>query len=179
MRNWLASVIRRRGLFHIITFVVRDPKEAKMRFKTMATITAAIFVIAGLGFTFWDLNFTRFYGVRDWLEHPIKRQEMILMLRMRSFVYMFGASLFGCGLLTWSIRNLKDKTAQTNASLALFGLNLLAGAFAFTQQHSIWKSKAGWITAGIFSLQAACYCWLLLMRPKASIIAVASPSDPS
>ncbi len=149
-----------------------------MRFKTMATVTAVIFIVAGLAFTFQDLNLIRAYGVWGWLEYPIKQQEVILMFRMRSFVYMFGAALFGCGLLAWAIRNLKDAATQTNATLALFGSNALAGALAITQQLSIWRSKAGWITAGVFFAQSVGYCWLLLMRPRASTMTLASDADP-
>src|SRR5262245_35027262 len=104
-----------------------------MRFKTMATITAVIFIAAGLGFTFQDMSLARFIGssVRlSWslpLSPTDRRGFQLVYFGMQSFVYMFGAALLGCGLLTWAIRNLKDEAAQVNASLALFGLNVLTG----------------------------------------------------
>jgi signal transduction histidine kinase len=155
-----------------------------MRFKTMATITAVIFIAAGFGFAFQDMSLARFFGssVRLSLPMPQASADRMRLLMMfagqRSFVYMFGAALFGCGLLTWVIRNLKDAAAQTNASLALFGLNVVAGGMALTQQLSIWRSKAGWITAGVFFAQAIGYCWLLVMKPKASTATLAAAAGP-
>jgi signal transduction histidine kinase len=156
-----------------------------MRFKTMATITVVIFIAAGFGFAFQDLSLARFFGpsVRLSLPLPQAPENRLRLLMMfagqRSFVYMFGAALFGCGLLTWAIRNLKDVTTQTNFSLALFGLNVVAGGMALTQQLSIWRSTAGWITAGVFFAQALGYCWLLVIKPKATTATLAAAADPS
>ncbi|MGH9831546.1 MAG: sensor histidine kinase, partial [Blastocatellia bacterium] len=155
-----------------------------MRFKTMATITAVIFILAGFGFAFQDMSLARLFGSSLRLslpapQAPADRLRVVMMFAgLRSFIYMFGAALFGCGLLTWAIRNLKDATTQTNASLALFGLNVVAGGMALTQQLSIWKSKAGWITAGVFFAQAIGYCWLLVMKPKASTAPLAAAAEP-
>jgi signal transduction histidine kinase len=155
-----------------------------MRFKTMATITAVIFIAAGFGFAFQDMSLARYFGSSLRLSSPVPqapadRLKVLMMYAgLRSFIYMFGAALFGCGLLTWAIRNLKDAPAQTNASLALFGLNVVAGGMALAQQLSIWKSKAGWITAGVFFAQAIGYCWLLVMKPKASTATLAAAADP-
>ncbi len=155
-----------------------------MRFKTMAAITAVIFILAGFGFAFQEMSLARFFGSSVQLslpmpQAPADRMRVLMMFAgQRSFIYMFGAALFGCGLLTWVIRNLKDAAAQTNASLALFGLNVVAGGMALTQQISIWRTRAGWITAGVFFAQAIGYCWLLVIKPKASTATLAAAVDP-
>ncbi|MEK7834073.1 MAG: sensor histidine kinase, partial [Acidobacteriota bacterium] len=96
---------------------------------------------------------------------------------MRSFVYLFGVMLLGCGFLTWAIRELKEAVAQANASLALFGLNAIAGAMAL-QQFYFYRMAAGWITAGIFFVQAIGYCWLLVMKPKTANAKVVAAGEP-
>ncbi|MCG3163756.1 MAG: hypothetical protein JMDDDDMK_05204 [Acidobacteria bacterium] len=110
-----------------------------MRFKTMATVTAMIFIVAGMGFAFQDMNLVRGFGPAGRLpalsqQSVENRRELLLwFFSLRSFVYMFGSALIGCGLLTWAIRNLKDATTQTNATMALFGLNTISrslGAYA-------------------------------------------------
>ncbi len=148
-----------------------------MRFKTMATITAVIFIVAGLAFIIQDLrSITAYSNSYGWLERPINTAVLNLMVRLRSFVYMLGAAMLGYGLLSWAIRNLKDTAAQTNASLALFALHALAGAMAVTQQIAYWKSEIGWIAVGVLFVQAIGYGWLLL-RPKASTATLAAAAE--
>lgn len=156
-----------------------------MRFKTMATVTAVIFIVAGMGFAFQDMNLVIGFGPAGRLpplppQSVENRRELLLwFFSLRSFVHMFGGALIGCGLLTWAIRNLKDATTQTNATMALFGLNTMAGALALTQQLSIWRSKAGWVTAGVFFAQAVSYCWLIVMKPKSSTAPLTATVEPS
>jgi signal transduction histidine kinase len=154
-----------------------------MRFKTMATITAVIFIVAGFGFAFQDMSLARFFGSTMRLSRPlppssVDRVSLLMMYAgLRSFVYMFGAAIFGCGLLVWAIRNLKEAAAQTNAALALFGLNAVLGAMALQQQLSIWRTKAGWIAVGLFFAQAIGYGWLVLLKLKVAraTLATAEP----
>ncbi|MDX2044121.1 MAG: sensor histidine kinase [Acidobacteriota bacterium] len=154
-----------------------------MRFKTMATITALVFVAAGFGFGFAEMNLLRNFGQNFRLPNPLPqssetRQAYLMMyFGMRSFVHLFGVMLFGCGLLAWAIRNVKDAVAQTNASLALFGLNAIAGAMTLQQFHHR-KEAAGWVMAGAFFIQAVGYCWLLVMKSKdanAKLVVAAEP----
>ncbi len=142
-----------------------------MRFKTMATITALIFVAAGFGFAFAETNLLGYFGPDFRLSWPLpqspdaRRVYLRMYGGLRAFVHLFGVMLLGCGFLTWAIRGLKDAVAQTNATLALFGLNAIAGALAL-QQFYFYKVTAGWMTAGIFFVQAIGYCWLLVSKPK-------------
>jgi len=152
-----------------------------MRFKTMATITAVIFIAAGLGFAFQDMNLARVLGLSERLpwspsRPPDDRQAFLRLYSAQlSFIYMFGGALFGCGLLTWAIRNLKDSATQTNALLALFGLNVVAGGIAL-QQMSPWMVRMAIV--GIFFAQAAGYCWLLLTRPNVTTTSPAVAPTP-
>jgi len=151
-----------------------------MRFKAMATMTAAIFVIAGLGFAFEEMSLLKALGVHDWLSpRPTPRNEMTVWVRMHSFVFLLGTVLFGCGLLAWAIRNLKNTVEQTNAALALFGLNIAIGISALAQQINYWRAKAGWGIVAVFIVQAIGYGWLLLMKPKASVMLLTVATDSS
>lgn len=153
-----------------------------MRFKTMATITAVIFVAAGFGFAFAEMNLIRYFGQNFQLAWPLPELAATRMAylkmhgSMRSFVELFGVMLLGCGLLTWAIRGTKDSAAQMNASLALFGLNAIAGAVAL-EQFNRGGGAAGWITVGIFFAQAIGYCWLVVSKPKAEKTALAIAAE--
>ena len=154
-----------------------------MRFKTMATITAVTFVAAGFGFAFAETSLLRNFGPSLRLSVPLPESEIArnAFLRMyggmRSFVDLFGVMLLGCGLLAWAIRNVKDAVAQTNASLALFGLNAIAGAMAL-QHFYFYKEVAGRVMAGAFFIQAIGYCWLLVMKPKATTAKLVAAAEP-
>jgi len=84
---------------------------------------------------------------------------------------MFGAALFGFGLLLWSIRSgLADVSNQTTRGI-LFGLLLanLMGAFvSITQQSSVWNSTAGWIATALFTLLALGYLYYLIIHQRIS-----------
>src|SRR5262245_46703436 len=147
-----------------------------MRFKTMATITAVIFIAAGATFVFqgWDMV-TIFGGP----EVPIRNSFRVAwMLRSASFAYLYGTALLGSGLTIWAVRNTRDIPTQTNVSLALFGMNAMAGAFALQQQIILWKSNTGAITVAVFFAQAIGYCWLLASRRKSSSVMIKASSEP-
>ncbi|MGH9751627.1 MAG: sensor histidine kinase, partial [Blastocatellia bacterium] len=147
-----------------------------MRFKTMATITAVIFIAAGAAFFFSGWNMVTAYGGP---EVPIPNNFRVnWMLRASSFAYLYGTALLGSGFLTWAVRNTRDITTQTNVSLALFGMNALAGAFALQMQISLWKSKTGAVTVAVFFAQAIGHCLLLAIRSKKSSVMMNAPSEP-
>src|ERR1051326_2967204 len=134
----------RRGLFRIIAIakgVLPIPRRGQMRFKTMATITAVVFILTGLALSAERMNLFLSFGALGWLKHPTNSYELFLLVRLRSFVYLFGGALFGCGLLAWAMRNPKDAGGQTNSTLALFGLNVIVGVIALAQQLNFWRAK--------------------------------------
>ncbi|MCI0389487.1 MAG: sensor histidine kinase [Acidobacteria bacterium] len=147
-----------------------------MRFKTMTTITAVFFIAAGAAFIFktWDL--VTAYGGPEVLIRDSFR--VMWMLRASSFANLYGTALLGSGLVIWAIRNTQDITTQTNVSLALFGMNAMAGAFALQMQISLWKSKTGAVTVAVFFAQAIGYCLLLAIRSKKSSVMMKAPSEP-
>ena len=110
-----------------------------MRFKTMATITAVIFITTGAAFIFQGWFLVQAYGGP---EIPTANNfRVVLMLRTMSFASLYGVVLLGVGLVVWAIRNLRDVTTRTNISLALFGMNALAGTMALKNQIGLWGSK--------------------------------------
>jgi signal transduction histidine kinase len=148
-----------------------------MRFKTMATVTATIFIATGMAFIFkgWDL--VSAYGGP---EVPIANKfRVVWMFRVMPFASLYGIAILGGGLLTLAVRNLRETASQTNVSLALFGMNALAGAIALTAWISIWRSKLGLITVAVFFAQAIGYCRLLVARTKNSSAVIKTASEPS
>jgi signal transduction histidine kinase len=151
-------------------------KEGKMRFKTMATVTAVIFIATGAAFVFRGWPLVSAYGG---LEVPIpEAYELMSSRRIMSFAYLYGIALLGCGLVTWAVRNTRDIATQTNASLALFGMNALAGAMMLTQQTAFWESKTGAVTIAAYFAQAIGYCWLLATGPKNSSALIQVSPEP-
>lgn len=154
-----------------------------MRFKTMATITAVIFIVIGFGFGFSEISLLRYFGQDFQLPWrlPEPQEARLAYLKMygglRAFGRLFGVMLFGCGFLAWATRNVKDAATQTNASLVLFGLNAIVGALTL-QLFYFNKAAIGRVMAAAFFIQAIGYCWLLVIKPKArnaKLVAAAEP----
>ena len=83
---------------------------------------------------------------------------------LTSFARMFGAALFGFGLLTFSLRKaLPQASAETRRGVlfALFLANLMGAFVSITQQSAVWGTPAGWITSGIFILLLIAYGYFL------------------
>ena len=84
---------------------------------------------------------------------------------------MFGAALFGFGLLAWSVRGVISQVspqARRGVLFALFLANLMGAFVSITQQSAVWGTPAGWITTGLFVVLMAAYGYFLSAKGDSS-----------
>jgi signal transduction histidine kinase len=151
-----------------------------MRFKTMATITSLIFIAAGAIFILqgWRVTYLLMPPRPDLNPNhltSIGAEWVKWRFTMVPFVYLFGATLVGSGVLVRLVRNISDAAMQLNLSAALLAMNIFLGVLV-VKGISFNHPKFAASVAAIFFAQAAAYCWLLVKRPKASteVVAVAN-----
>jgi hypothetical protein len=110
---------------------------------------------SGIAFALYGPLMMSFFGVPDLLG-----MDAAGYWNLTSFARMFGAALFGFGLLIFSMRSaLQQVTSQARrgALFALLLANLMSAFVSITQQSAVWGTSAGWITTGIFVLLTIVY----------------------
>ena len=142
-----------------------------MRFKTMVTITSLIFIAAGASFLLQGWQWTYLL-----IPHQSQMKSELAKWRftLLPFIYLFGATLVGSGLLVRLIRNISNTAAQMNFSAVLLILNTFLGVLA-AKGLTATQPKIGLALAALFSWQAVAYCWWLMKRPESSAV-VSRPS---
>jgi hypothetical protein len=84
-----------------------------------------------------------------------------------SFLRLFGAALFGVGMVSLFTHGLSSAEAQKAVSRGLFAATVVIFVFAFIQQTAIWCTTAGWLTVGLLLLLALGYGYLGLAKRSA------------
>lgn len=118
-------------------------------------INALLLVAAGIAFGLYGPLMMAFYAVPELLNINSDTYWQIA-----AFVRMFGAALFGFGLLLWSLHSPfsgLSASAQRRIIAALILGNLMGAFISITEQSSIWWTPAGWITTIIFGLLTFAY----------------------
>jgi hypothetical protein len=118
-----------------------------MKLPHWITIHAILLIASGIAFAMYDPLMLAFFAASDILEDPLTYWHVA------AFARMFGALLFGMGLLLWALRStleaLPGKSIRGLIAALLLG-SLVALLVSLTQQSAIWGTLAGWITSGIF-----------------------------
>ncbi len=126
-----------------------------MKLSRLVTINAILFIIYGIAFSLYSPLMMNFFAVPEL--QTIDSQGYWLLA---SFARMFGAALFGFGLLLWALRGSIDQASQATRRGIVFALilaYLLAAIVSATQQVSIWQGPAGWIATGTFVILLLAY----------------------
>ena len=119
-----------------------------MKLSQLLTINAILWVAFGIAFALYGPMMLNFFAV------PELKITPEIYWQIAAFARMFGAALFGLGLLIWAIsRGIDELPAERRRSIlfALLLSNLMAAFVAVTQQVSIWGTPAGWAMAAIFA----------------------------
>ncbi len=126
----------------------------------MLTLNAILYIALGIAFGLYGPLMIAMFGILNIEGEPL------MYWYAASFARLFGAALFGFGLLLWALRGLSiDPGKQRGILLALVLANILGFIVAITQQVSIWGTPAGWITSGVFLFLIAGYGYLLVRNP--------------
>jgi Ca2+/Na+ antiporter len=128
------------------------------------TLNALLFLAAGIAFALYGPLMIDLYAVLE-----IIGGTGGMYWYVASFARMFGASLFGLGLLIWSITPFVKERAGTPETrrrlvLALLLANGMGLFVAVLQQVTIWANIAGWVTIIVYLLMLAGYFFFLVAR---------------
>jgi len=134
-----------------------------MKPSTLLRINALVLLAAGIGFALYGPLMMALFSVPELLSI-----DSATYWQITSFARMFGAALFGFGLLLWSLRNSIDgfpSSVQRQIIAALVLANLMAAFVSITQQSAVWGTAAGWITTAVFGFFTLAYIVLIFKSP--------------
>jgi hypothetical protein len=118
-----------------------------MKLPAFLSIHAILLLAGGIAFALYGPLMLAFFAVPD------VAKDAETYWQIAAFARMFGAGLFGMGILIWALRNTVNALPPSNRRGVLAALllaNLMIAFVTITQQSAIWLTPAGWITTGIF-----------------------------
>ena len=133
-----------------------------MKLTHLLTIHAILALGFGIAFALYAPLMIAFFGVPE-----LPEGNILLYWNVASFARMFGAALFGLGILLWAIRGLVEnrKTPPEAVRGVIFALliaNAMSVFVAATQQMAVWLSPAGWMAIVIFAILSLAYIYFLV-----------------
>jgi uncharacterized membrane protein len=132
-----------------------------MKLSPILSLNAILWMALGLIFAIYAPAMLGFFGAAD-----IPAGNPLMYWYIVSFARLFGAALFGWGLLLFAVRDFAAET--TNAAFkrglvfALLLGNLLSAVVAITQQMQTWDTPAGWALVGVCVLLTGAYIYFLV-----------------
>jgi hypothetical protein len=132
-----------------------------MKLSIILTVNAILWVALGIAFALYGPMMLNFFAVPELQITPEAYWQIA------AFARMFGAVLFGLGLLVWAVsRGIEEMPVERRRSI-LFSLvlgNLMAAFVSTVEQVSIWGTSAGWVMAAIFAFFTLAYgYWITRM----------------
>lgn len=137
-----------------------------MKLNNLLLANALLFLALGIAFALYGPLVMAFFSFPELLENNVMAYWITA-----SFVRLFGAALFGLGLLLWAVQGaIKEASpaAQRSVLTAMLLANGMAAFVALTQQVSIWQSTTGWVTCGLFLLLVGVYLYALVFQRSTS-----------
>ena len=131
-----------------------------MKLSYLIRFHALLCIGFGIPFALYGPLMMAFFAVPEVLDI-----DALAYWNLAAFARMFGAGLFGFGLLLWAIRSLLEaplSKARRGVLSALLLANLMGAYVSITQQSAVWQSLAGWISSGIFVLLALAYAYFMI-----------------
>lgn len=133
-----------------------------MKLTAFLSFHAIVLLAAGIAFALYGPLMLAFFAVPDTVT------DADTYWHVAAFARMFGAGLFGLGILIWSLRKVVGAlppAAHRGVLAALLLANLMSAFVAITQQSAIWLSPAGWIATGLFTLLTLGCAYFLIAQP--------------
>lgn len=135
-----------------------------MKLTTLISLHAVLSIGFGIAFGLYGPLMMAFFAVPEVLEI-----DAMAYWQLAAFARMFGAALFGFGLLLWSLRGVIEAISPESRRGFIFALllaNLMGAIVSLTQQSAVWQSGAGWITTGIFVALLLAYGYALFVQSR-------------
>ena len=135
-----------------------------MNRSTLLNINAIVNMAAGIAFTLYGPLMMRLFGIPD-----IPSEDVLLYWNVAAFGRLFGATMFGFGLLIFSISRIAGTSQLSESSwrgifLSLIFSNIILAITTITQQVSAWQSQAGWVFTAYFIGLITGYSFLLVHK---------------
>lgn len=137
-----------------------------MKLTQLISLNALLFIGLGIAFALYGPLMLAFFGVPD-----VEGMDVIAYWNTAAFARLFGAALFGFGLLLWAARGVlasENSTVSPEARrgivFALVLANLMGVFMAVVQQFSVWQGPAGWGLVALFALLLLGYGFTLAVR---------------
>ena len=135
-----------------------------MRATFILRVNAITLIAAGIAFGLYGPLMMAFFAIPE-----MPAISAAASWQIAAFARMFGAALFGFGLLVLAIQHSYPdlSPASQKRILAALILGHLMGAFiAITEQSSIWWTPAGWITTAVFTVFVLAYVYAIFKLPS-------------
>lgn len=136
-----------------------------MKLPFLLSLNAFILMGFGIAFALYDPIMMSFFGMPEALGEG--SEAFIGYWQIAAFGRLFGAALFGFGLLLFAIRNAMPQLSTESRRGILSALVVAHGMGAFvaiTQQVAVWTNAAGWVASGLFGLWVLTYLQALLTK---------------
>jgi hypothetical protein len=139
-----------------------------MKLSLWVTVNAVVFIAAGIAFAVYGPLMMAIFNLPDILGiHPMDYWNVA------AFARMYGAMLFGLGLLLWALRGAVENNeipsnTRRGIVFALVIGNVIATIVSLTQQWFPWQGIAGWIMTSVFAIFLLGYSYFLVMAPSPS-----------
>jgi hypothetical protein len=138
-----------------------------MKLSVLITINAVLLVASGIAFALYGPLMMAVFSVPD-----VLNIDVLEYWQMAAFARMFGAALFGYGLLLLSLRGFIDQAPQATrrgVCSALVLANVLGAIVSITQQSAIWQGAAGWLVTAVFIGFALAYAYFLATSSRSTL----------
>lgn len=123
------------------------------------SVNAILWIALGIAFGLYGPLMLNLFGVPE-----VPSQDLLLYWNVAAFARLYGAALFGLGLVLLALRGMVTRASQQDQRGVLFSLifaNIMGAFVAATQSASIWQSAAGWILMAIYLVFIILYGILL------------------
>jgi hypothetical protein len=137
-----------------------------MNVKGLLSTHAILLLGFGIAFALYGPLMLAFFAIPETLEI-----DALTYWHLAAFARMFGAALFGFGLLLFALRNSihqLDRNSQRGILFALLLANVMGLMVSLTQQTAVWQTPAGWITSAVFAILLLGYIYMIA-RPASAI----------
>ncbi len=134
-----------------------------MKTTLIMRINAIVLIAGGIGFGLYGPLMMALFTI------PELNINTDVYWQIAGFARMFGAALFGFGLLILSLceafPHFERKTQRGILSSLILG-HIMAAYISITQTVSIWGPAAGWVLSGIFCLFLIAYIAAIVLLPS-------------
>ncbi|HSO27837.1 MAG TPA: hypothetical protein VLS48_07180 [Anaerolineales bacterium] len=147
-----------------------------MKLTNVLTLNALLLLVFGIACALYGPLIAAFFGVPD-----LPMQEIDVYWAIVSFIRLFGAALFGFGILLWAARSIfaapNNPEVRRGVLFALLLAHLFATVIVLVQQWSVWNTLAGWVALILFACFGAAYAYFLFTRPQSWQTPAAGPAN--